>query len=120
MSVDTGWFYIDGQLRYKDDDGWTERYKAIESQGATAKPVKSATDKAIAKSSTEAKHPRLRTSTLVIAVAAGLLGFGLGGGLPNSDTSDGWVSWVTAKASMIPAMISPPAAVTPAASVTPK
>ena len=121
MSVDTGWFYIDGQLRYKDDDGWTEQYKAIESQGATAQPVNgNPTEKAIAKSSTKAKQPRRRTSTLAIAVAAGLLGFGLGGGLPSSDASDGWVSWVTAKASMIPALISPPANFTPAASVTPK
>lgn len=97
MSSDTGWFYIDGRLRYKDDDGWTEQYKAIESQGAAAKPVKSRTiDTAIAKSSNKAKQPRRRTSTFAIAVAAGLLGFGLGGGLPNSDVPDGLVSWVRA------------------------
>lgn len=121
MSVDTGWFYTNGQLRYKDADGWTEQYRAIESQGATAQPVKGnpPTDKAIAKSSTKAK-PRRRTPTLAIAVAAGLLGFGLGSGPPNGDSSDGWVSWATAKASQISTMISPPVPLEPAASVTQK
>ncbi|MEO6144272.1 MAG: hypothetical protein ABIP19_09865 [Dermatophilaceae bacterium] len=121
MSLDTGWFYTGGQLRYKDADGWTEQYKAIESKGATTKPVKgNPTDKAIAKSSTEAKPPRRRTATLAVAVAAGLLGYGLGGGPPSSDPSDGWVSWATAKASQISAMISPKSPLAPAASVTQK
>lgn len=119
MGVDTGWFYADGQLRYKDADGWTEQYRAIESQGATAQPVKGnpPTDKAIAKSSTKAK-PRRRTSTLAFAVTAGILGFGLGSGPPNGESSAGWVSWATAKASQISTRISPPVSLEPAASVT--
>ena len=25
------WYYVDGQLRYKDGDGWTDQYQAIDS-----------------------------------------------------------------------------------------
>ena len=25
------WFYVDGQLRYRDEDGWTDQYQAIDS-----------------------------------------------------------------------------------------
>ena len=122
MSVDNaGWYYVDGQLRYKDDDGWTERYRAVESQGATARPLNSEpTDKATDSSSTHPKEPRRRTSSVAIAVAAGLLGFGLGSGLPNGEALDGWVSWATQKVGEISAFITPPPPATPAASLTRK
>lgn len=125
MSVDSpGWYYTDGQLRYKDDAGWTERYKAVAGPRATNTPVDSEpTDNGSANSAPDAKQPRRRTSRLAIAVCAGLLGFGVGSGPPNGDSLDGWVSWATwatAKASQISATFSPPVPLAPAASVTQK
>jgi hypothetical protein len=28
------WFYVDGQLRYRDEDGWTDQYQTIDSASA--------------------------------------------------------------------------------------
>ncbi len=118
MDVDnTGWYYTNGQLRYKDEDGWTERYKAVAGPRATKAPADSEpTDNGIANSVPDAKLPRRRTLRLAIAVCAGLLGFGVGNDPPNGDSSDGWVAWATAKATQISAMISAPVPLAPAAS----
>lgn len=103
MGADTlGWYYFDGQLRYKNAEGWTDEYKPIEGPRAAARPLKSEpTSPANAKSSPDVKRPRRRTSPLVIAVCSASLGFGLGGGLLNADALHGLVSWTTDKASQI-------------------
>lgn len=114
MGTDTpGWYYANGQLRYRDGDGWTDQYKPIAGPRAGARPVSGEpTDHAKASPSPDAKRPRRRTSPLVIAVCAGLVGFGLGGGMLNADAFHGWASWATEKASETYAMVSsqaPPA-----------
>lgn len=124
MGTDTpGWYYANGQLRYRDSDGWTDQYKPIAGPRAGAKPASGEpTDHAKASPSPDAKRsrrrtPRRRTSTLVIAVCAGLVGFGLGGGLLNADAFHGWASWASQKASETYAMVSPQAPTTKAKAV---
>jgi len=105
-----GWYYVDGQLRYKDGAGWTDQYKPIAGPRSTAQAVNNEpTPQAKTNSSRAPKAPRRKTSPLVIAVCAGLLGFSLGGGLLNADAFHGWVDWATVKASQIHTPISPPA-----------
>ena len=76
-----GWFYFDGQLRYKDGHGWTDRYKPIEGPGAKA-PVSKATPSGDTDpGGSPSAGPRRRKSQLVPAVCAGLLGIGIGLGI---------------------------------------
>lgn len=96
-----GWFYFDGQLRYKDANGWTERYKPIEIRGAAAPPRGKTLDaKAEAEPGSKAprrrgRSRRRRVTHVLTVVCAGLLGLGLGGGWLRPDLLHGNVSWVT-------------------------
>ncbi|MEO8519215.1 MAG: hypothetical protein ABI438_08520 [Dermatophilaceae bacterium] len=100
-----GWFYFDGQLRYKDAHGWTERYKPIDGPRAGTAPATEKTLDAKADKSRRSKRPskqvqprqapRRRVAHLVTVVCAGLLGLGLGGGWLKPDLVHGNVSWVT-------------------------
>ena len=105
-----GWYYVDGQLRYKDDAGWTDQYKAISGPRSTAPAVNGEPTHQVKTSSSPAANvPRRKTSLLVTAVCAGLFGFSVGGGLLNADAVHGWVGWATVKASQIHTPISPEA-----------
>lgn len=114
MGADTpGWYYFEGQLRYKDGTGWTELYKAIAGpRAAVAAAAKADTpDPSKVKPSPAAKKPRRKTSPVVIAVCAGLIGFSIGGGLLNPDVVQTSIAWASVKAGQVQALISPPAPV---------
>ncbi len=111
-----GWYYFDGQLRYKDGHGWTERYKPIEGPGTMARATKNNTsDDAGAIPSPVTGPTRRRISYLVTAVCAGMLGLGLGlgGGNLSPDVVHGGVSWASEQVGQVSALFYPKAPSTP-------
>ena len=105
-----GWYYFDGQLRYQDRHGWTERYKPIDGPGTMAGATKGTTsDDASALPSPATGRTRRRISYLVTAVCAGMLGLGLGlvGGNLNPDVVQGGVSWASEKVGQVSGLFSP-------------
>jgi hypothetical protein len=102
-----GWYYFNGQLRYKDGLGWTDRYKAIEGPGAKPPPSNGkSSDHADAPTSPGRKHSR-RRSYLLATVWAGLLGLGVTMAVHNPDTLHGWVSLASDRADQAKALILP-------------
>jgi hypothetical protein len=102
-----GWYYFNGQLRYKDGLGWTDRYKAIEGPGAKPPPSNGkASDRADALESPGRKHSR-RRSYLLATVCAGLLGLGVTMAMHNPATLHGWVSLASDRAGQAKALILP-------------
>jgi len=101
-----GWYYFNGQLRYRDGLGWTDRYKPIEGPGA--KPPSSngkSSDHTDAHGSPEGKHSR-RRSYLLAAACAVLLGFGVTIAM-HPDTLHGWISLASDRADQAKALIVP-------------
>jgi len=97
-----GWFYFDGQLRYKDGHGWTERYKPIDGPRAAVPPARGKDLDAKGEADHGLKAPRRRgpsrrgrVTHVVTVVFAGLLGLGVGGGWLKPDLVHGNLSWVT-------------------------
>lgn len=137
-----GWYYVgNAELRYMDADGWTDQYKPIEDRRAAATPLNNESADGPKPEVTPTKRrPGRRASALVIAVCAGLVAVGVGGGQLNSDTLHGWGSWaseqvgrVSGKSSpqpsaiqtaavdakvKVPAKVKPPRAVAPKPAVT--
>ncbi len=103
-----GWYYVgNGQLRYKSGDFWTDQYKTIDHSERPVPPANiESSDPVPAHTSPNAGMPRLRTPRLISAVCACLLGLGVGGGLLMPDIRHEWVSWATAQASNLSALIS--------------
>ena len=87
-----GWFYVsNGQLQYKDSDGWTDQH--IEGPGTTSPTVNIASSGQVdVKVSPKGRKPRRRTPALVIAVCVGLL---------RPDVVHGWASWATVQAGQV-------------------
>ena len=107
MSVSQlGWYYFNGQLRYRDGLGWTDRYKPIEGPGATPRPSNGKSDHADGHASPGRKHGRTR-SYLLAAVCAVLLGLGVSVALRSPGTLHAWVSLAGDRADQVKAMISP-------------
>lgn len=108
MSADQlGWYYFNGQLRYKDGLGWTDRYKAIEGPGAKPPPSNGkSSDHADAPAPPRGKHRRGR-SYLLAATCAGLLGLGATMAVHNPATLRGWVSSASDRADQAKALILP-------------
>ncbi len=111
-----GWYYVgNGQLRYKFGDFWTDQYKTIDhSERAVPTASIESSDPVPAHTSPIAKLPHSRTPRVLTAVCAGLLGLSVGGGLLKPDVRHQWVSWATAQASQLSALISRPAHSAPA------
>jgi hypothetical protein len=109
MSADQlGWYYFNGQMRYKDGNGWTERYKPVDGPGALATRVKvHVAEKATAATSPVVRQPRRRLSLLLTALCAGLLGVAVGGGVINRAGMHGWFLWATDQVSQVSALFSP-------------
>jgi hypothetical protein len=104
-----GWYYFNGQLRYRDGLGWTDRYKPIEGPGATPPPPNGkSSDHADAHASPGGKHSR-RRSYLLAAAGAVLLGLGVSVALHSPDTLHGWVSLASDRADQVKALVSPQA-----------
>ena len=102
-----GWYYFNGQLRYRDGLGWTDRYKPIEGPGATPPPSNGkSSDHADAHQSPDGKHSR-RRSYLLAAACAVLLGLGASVALRSPDTLHGWVSLASDRANQAKALILP-------------
>lgn len=108
MSADQlGWFYFNGQLRYKDGQGWTGRYKPIEGPAGTTSPAKGkSADHATAPTSPTVRAPHRILTHLLTAVCAGLLGIGVGAGLLQPGVIHGWVSWASHQAGQVSALFS--------------
>ncbi|MEP7369708.1 MAG: hypothetical protein ABI662_08645 [Dermatophilaceae bacterium] len=107
-----GWFYFDGQLRYKDGHGWTERYKPIDGPGALSRASKGTpSGQPKDRPSPGVGEPRRRTSYLVTALCAGLLGlaggFGLGAGMFSAEGADGLTSWASGQVDHVSSLFSP-------------
>jgi len=111
-----GWYYVgNGQLRYKFGDFWTDQYKTIDhSERAVPTASIESLDPVPAHTSPIARLPHSRTPRVLTAVCAGLLGLSVGGGLLKPDVRHQWVSWATAQARQLSALISRPAHSTPA------
>ena len=111
-----GWYYVgNGQLRYKFGDFWTDQYKTIgHSERAVPTASIESLDPVPARTSPIARMPHSRTPRVLTAVCAGLLGLTVGGGLLKPDVRHQWVSWATAQASQLSALISRPADSRPA------
>lgn len=119
MSQDPpGWYYVGkGLLRYKFGDFWTDQYKSIDPPEPTALSANSgSSDPASLNTPHNVRQPRLRASRLSIAVCAGLLGLGVGGGLLKPGIPHELVSWATALKSHVAALLVGPAPPTPATS----
>ena len=111
-----GWFYFNGQLRYKDGHGWTDRYKPIEGHGVKPPASKGQpSDDTRAGQAPSVGEPARRKPHLVTAVCAGLLGLGLGlgGGLLKPDVVHGWFSWAGSQVGEVAGLFSPEAPSTP-------
>ncbi len=108
MSTDQlGWYYFNGQLRYKDGLGWTDRYKAIEGPGAKPPPSGGkSSDHADAHGSPSGKHGH-RRSYLLATVCAGLLGLGATMAVHNPETLHGWASVASDRADEAKALVLP-------------
>jgi hypothetical protein len=106
-----GWYYVgNGHLRYKFGDFWTDQYKTIgHSERAVPTASIESSDPVPAHTSPNVRLPHPRTPRVLIAVCAGLLGLGVGGGLLKPDVRHEWVSWAAAQASQLSALISRPA-----------
>lgn len=116
-----GWYYVGtGQLRYHDGDGWTDQYKPIEGPKTSSVPViNESSDAARSNKSPDVKKPHRRTSPIVIALCAGLVGLGVGVGLLNSNVLTSWASWASERAGQGSALETPPPT-SQAAAVKPK
>ena len=90
-----GWYYVgNGQLRYKFGDFWTDQYRTIgHSERAVPAASIESSDPVPAHTSPNVRLPHPRTPRVLIAVCAGLLGLGVGGGLLKPDIRHEWVSW---------------------------
>lgn len=108
MSVSQlGWYYFNGQLRYRDGLGWTDRYKPIEGPGASPAPSNGkSSDHADAPASQGGKHSR-RRSYLLAAACAVLLGLGVSLATHNTETLSRWVSLASDRADQAKALILP-------------
>jgi hypothetical protein len=105
-----GWYYFNGQMRYKDGNGWTERYKPVDGPGATSTRVKvQFADGATAPTPPVVRQPRRRLSLLLTALCAGLLGVAVGGAVVNPAAMHGWFSWANDQASQVSSLFSPQA-----------
>jgi hypothetical protein len=113
-----GWFYVGkGLLRYKFGDFWTDQYKSIDPPEPTARSANSgSSNPASMNTPPSVRRSRLRASRLSIAVCAGLLGLGVGGGLLKPSIPHELVSWATALKSHVSALLVGPASPTPATS----
>ena len=113
-----GWFYVGkGLLRYKFGDFWTDQYKSIDPPEPTARSANSGSSHpASMNTPPSVRRSRLRASRLSIAVCAGLLGLGVGGGLLKPSIPHELVSWATALKSHVSALLVGPASPTPATS----
>jgi cytoskeletal protein RodZ len=103
-----GWFYVgNGQLRYKDSNGWTDKFQDIDAVSAT-QPINSQssgpTDTAV---SPNMKKPHRKRSTLTTALCTGLLVLGVGAGLLNPGIVHGWVSWATGQVGTVSNLMTP-------------
>jgi hypothetical protein len=56
------WFYVDGQLRYRDEDGWTDQYQTIESASEANVLVAESDDVAPATRAGSRKHGTARNA----------------------------------------------------------
>ena len=111
-----GWFYFNGQLRYKDGHGWTDRYKPIEGPGVKPPASKGKpSDDTCAGQAPSVGEPPRRKPHLVTAVCAGLLGLGLGlgGSLLKPDVIHGSFSWAGSQVGEVSALFSAKAPSTP-------
>jgi hypothetical protein len=106
-----GWYYVGkGLLRYKFGDFWTDRYKSIDPSEPTAPPADSrSSNPASLSTPPNARRSRPRASRLSIAVCAGLLGLGVGGGLLKPNIPHELVSWAAALKSQVSALLVGPA-----------
>jgi hypothetical protein len=113
-----GWYYVGkGRLRYKFGDFWTDQYKSIDPPEPTVPSANSgSSNPASLNTPPNVRQPRLRASRLTIAVCAGLLGLGVGGGLLKPGIPHEVVSWATALKSHVSALLVGPASPTPPAS----
>jgi len=107
-----GWYYFNGQLRYRDGLGWTDRYKPIEGPGAPPPSNSKSSDHADAHASPGGKQSR-RGSYLLAAACAVLLGLGVSVALHSPDTLHGWVLLASERANQVKALVSSRAPSTP-------
>jgi hypothetical protein len=118
---ETGWFYVgNGQLQYKDKDGWTDQHQSIDA--VTDPPLASvqSSDPVAAAGSAKTKKTRRRLSAPMAALLAGVLGFSVGSGQLNADVLRGWVSQATLHTRQVSELIFPPAAPPPTTADTAK
>jgi hypothetical protein len=102
-----GWYYFNGQLRYKDGLGWTDRYKAIEGPGPKPPPSNGRSpDQAGEPASSGRRHSR-RRAYLLATVCAGLLGLSVTMAVHNPNTLHAWVSLASDRAGQAKALILP-------------
>jgi hypothetical protein len=112
------WYYVgEGQLRYKDGDGWTDQYKTIDEPEAAAQPASTESlDPSHAHTSSDVGRHRRGPSHLRMAIFAALLGLGVVGGLLEPDAVQGLVARATNLTSHNSAPTSPTSPSTPAVS----
>ena len=103
------WFYIDGQLRYRDEDGWTDQYQTIDS-ASEANVLVAASDDVAPATRAEARKRgssgrrtganRARTHALrricALALIAGAIGVWFGMRPASSGTGSGNHQTITA------------------------